>query len=256
MGTRSLGDRPWLIVDANAESELRLRADLIDQRRSEVIRAPASSVAAIAETRALIEETGCAVESAESASGDEPEEALARLGRSVTEDLCVLRRGLHEWEFEAAVLCFPSRWRLADRIGRPLREVHGPTPGYDSVLADRITSMLDRIGDRIVRRRNWFLHPDAALFQPDRPEVDPVVRGDAVCSELFLRSERQTLRALPTSGRVLFTIKTQQCSVGDVIADDERRQRFLSYIAEAPADQLGHRGASAEQRAALLEALI
>ena len=253
MGTRSLGDRLWLIVDEHRDHELRMRAELIDQRRAEVVCGPASSAAAVAETLALVEQAGCEVEPE---SGDaSPEETLARLGRSVTEDLCVLRRGPVEWEFEAAVLCFPSRWRLADRIGRPLREVHGPTPGFDRVLADRITSLLDRMGDRIVHRRNWFIHPDPALFQPDRPETEPVVRGEAVRSGLFLRSERQTLRALPASGRVLFAIKTQQCSIGDVVADGERRQRFVTYLTDAPADQVQHRGASAEQRAELLAAL-
>jgi hypothetical protein len=255
MGTRALGDRPWLVVDANRKRELQLRAELIEERRGEVICGPASSGAAVAETLALVEQSGCAVEPANSAGGDAPEELLARLGRSITEDLCVLRRGSVEWDFEAAVLCFPSRWRLADRIGRPLREVHGPTPGFDPVLADRVTSLLDRMGDRIVHRRNWFIHPDPALFQPDRPEAEPVVHGEAVRSALFLRSERQTLRALPVSGRVLFTIKTQQCSIGDVVADDERRQRFLAYVSDAPADQIQHRGASPQQRAALLEAL-
>ena len=254
MGTRSLGDRPWLITDANRERELGLRAELIQQRRAEVICGPASSGAAVAETLVLVEQAGGVVEPA-SASDGGPEDLLARLGRSVTEDLCVLRRGSVEWEFEAAVLCFPSRWRLADRIGRPLREVHAPTTGYDPVLADRITSMLDRIGGQIVRRRNWFIHPDPALFQPDRLDVEPVVRGEAVRTELFLRSERQTLRALPVSGRMLFTIKTQQCSIGEVVADDERRQRFLAYVAEAPDDQIQHRGAGHEQRAALLDAL-
>jgi len=255
MGTRSLGDRPWLLVDAHRDRELQLRAALIEQRRAEVICGPASSGTAVAETLALVEEAGCVVEPASATDGGGPEESLARLGRSVTEDLCVLRRGPVEWNFEAAVLCFPSRWRLADRIGRPLSEVHGPTPGYDSMLAERVTSLLDRIGDQIVRRRNWFIHPDPALFQPDWHEVEPIVHGEAVRSGLFLRSERQTLRALPSSGRVLFTIKTQQCSIGEVVADDERRQRFLAYVSEAPVDQLQHRGASAEQREALLDAL-
>ena len=254
MGTRSLGDEPWLIIDAQRDAELELRAELIEQRRAEVISAPVSSVAAIAETMAFVEAAGFEVEPA-SVPAEEPGEMLARLGRSVAEDFCMLRRGPVEWEFEAAVLCFPSRWRLTDRIGRPLREVHGPTRGFDPVLASRITSLLDRMGDRIVRRRNWFIHPDPALYQPDRPASEPVAHGAAVSNELFLRSERQTLRALPASGRVLFTIKTQQCSVGDVIADDERRRRFLAYVAEAPADQIEHRGVSLEQRDALLAAL-
>lgn len=255
MGTRALGAESWLLSDDNELQELRLRAELIEQRRSEVLVAPGSTVEAVEETIRLVEAEGRTVVSSSIDSGSGSEDALARLGRSITEDVCVLRRGPVEWELEAAVLCFPSRWRLADRIGRPLREVHGPTPGFDPVLADRITSLLDRLGDRIVRRRNWFVHPDPALFQPDRPENEPVVPVELVFDALYIRSERQTLRALPASGRVIFTIKTQQCTLGAFVADDDRRQRFQEYVATAPADQIEHRGVSLEQRRVLLTAL-
>ena len=253
MGTRALGSEPWLLLDANEVDELQLRTELIAQRRDEVICGPASATGAIAETLALVEAAGRPLEAGNAA--DEGEASLARLGRSITEDVCILRRGSVEWEFEAAVLCFPSRWRLVDRIGRPLREVHGPTTGFDPVLADRITSLLDRLGDRIVRRRNWFLHPDPALFQPDRPSAEPVVPADRVLDDLYLRSERQTLRALPVSGRVVFTIKTQQCTLGEFVADRDRRHRFVAYVTDAPVDQTEHRGLSSGQREVLLTAL-
>ena len=60
-------------------------------------------------------------------------------------------------------------------------------------------------------RTNWHLLDDAALFQPqasrtwrDRMDLDGRDVGDA----LHFRVERQTLRALPSSGAVLFTIRT------------------------------------------------
>lgn len=253
MGTRALGSEPWLLSDEKEVDELQLRSELIAQRRSEVLCGPASAADAIAETLALVEAAGRSLEAGRTI--DNGEESLARLGRSITEDVCILQRGPVEWEFEAAVLCFPSRWRLADRVGRPLREVHGPTTGFDPVLADRITSLLDRLGDRVVRRRNWFIHPDPALFQPDRPGAEPVVPVDQVLDDLYVRSERQTLRALPMSGRVVFTIKTQQCTLGEFVADRDRRQRFSAYVADAPVDQTEHRGLSSDQREVLLAAL-
>lgn len=279
MGTRSLGDEPWLIVDDQNAVELALRADLIEQRASDVLAWTDSAAEATDEVIALVEAARMPVEPASSTSAeshmtgaDAPGagRSLARLGRSITEDVVILRRGDVEWEFEAGVVCFPSRWRLADKIGRPLREVHGPTPGYDTpsfdrasvdsasadrALADRVTSLMDRLSDRIVRRRNWFVHPDPALFQPDRPAVEGIVGRDRVRSDLHFRSERQTLRALPMSGRVLFTIKTQQCSLGEVVADGERQGRVLKYLTEAPVDQIVHRGISEEQRLVLIDVL-
>ncbi len=247
MGTRALGAEPWLIDDAQSGDLLVIRRALLSERREEVLATPASADVAVDEIIGLVEAEGVAVERS-------ADHGLARLGRSIIEDAIILRRGLEEWEFEAGVLCFPSRWRLHDKLGRPLREVHGPTPGYDPVLADRVTSLLDRLGDRIVRRRNWFVHPNAALFQPDRPVSDPVIGIEDVGDRLFVRSERQTLRALPNSGRVLFTVGTQQCTIGEFVAEDERRRKLLTYLTDAPTDQIEHRGISKEQRQVLLDA--
>lgn len=244
MGTRSLGRQPWLVVDDQRDVELALRARLLREQRDLVL-APGAE-AAVAELTELVTAHGVVVPA--------DDDRLVALGCAVTEDLVVLRRGDVEWEIEAGVVCFPSRWNLSDRIGRPLATVHGPTPGYREVLAGRVTSLLDRLGSRSVRRRNWFVHPDPALFQPTRPASDPVIPADEADKGLFLRSERQTLRALPTSGRIVFTIKTQQAGLGAFLADPERRRRFMIYLDQAPADQLDHRGMSAEQRSELLRA--
>ena len=40
----------------------------------------------------------------------------------------------------AAVLCFPSRWRLADKMDRLMGAIHGPVPFY----ADRLARPVDR----------------------------------------------------------------------------------------------------------------
>ena len=246
MGTRALGGEPWLVDDPSRAALLELRTQLIAERPNEVLATPASAVTAAADVVALVEASDVAVEQSD-------DNALARLGRSVVEDLVILRRGDREWEFEAGVVCFPSRWRLGAKIGRPLREIHEPTTGYDPELADRVTSLLDRLGERIVRRRNWFVHPDAALFQPDRPTAPERVVGAATAlDELVLRSERQTLRALPASGRVLFTIATQQAPLRTVVADPDRALRFARYVREAAAADLRHRGVSDEQGAVLL----
>lgn len=255
MGTRSLGDRPWLVDD---RSTLELRARLLDERFDEVCYGPESASAAVDELVELVEaeaELDQATPEPDSARSVAAE-GLARLGRSVVEDFCLLRRGEAEWELEAGVVCFPSRWRLTDKLGLPLQAVHGPVIGYDAVLADRVTSLLDRLGDRVVTRRNWFVHPDPALFQPIRPPGgDPLVPSAEVLDRLFVRSERQTLRSLPRSESVVFTIATQQAPLGALVEVVERRERFVRYLREAPKSQVAHRGLSADQVAAVLTAL-
>ena len=41
---------------------------------------------------------------------------------------------------QVAVLCAPSRWRLHEKMGRPLADIHQPVPLY----ADRLAAPVDR----------------------------------------------------------------------------------------------------------------
>ena len=51
-------------------------------------------------------------------------------GRLVQEDLCILQDVEGELRLTAAVLCFPNRWRLSDKLGRPMLAIHAPVPSY------------------------------------------------------------------------------------------------------------------------------
>src|SRR3546814_12081030 len=56
-------------------------------------------------------------------------------GRLVQEDLCLMTAEGGAWRLAAASLCFPSRWRLADQLGRPMAAIHDPVPGFNDRLA-------------------------------------------------------------------------------------------------------------------------
>jgi hypothetical protein len=140
---------------------------------------------------------------------------LDAAGRLVQEDLClmVLRDGGPH--LDAASLCFPSYWRLADKLGRPMAEVHGPVAHYAEELAAKVDTFLRRLRpERPVWRRNWSIHDDPSYFLPDPTAPREVTPPDG----LYLRSERQTLRRLTTTDVVLFTIRTQQVPL-DVLDD-------------------------------------
>ena len=133
-------------------------------------------------------------------------------GRIVQEDLCLMAPGLSGYTLEAASLCFPSRWRLLDKIGRPLIDIHSPVPDYKNKLSRPVDRFLDKLTvEKPVWRLNWSLTDDPDLYQPVRKTSTTSIRtinssnaGDRV----FLRCERQTLRRLPKTGWILFTIKT------------------------------------------------
>ncbi len=244
MGSRALGDRPWLVSDDRSEKELALKADLFDSARDDVFVSAPEHVSA--EVRRRIEHEGVQIHR----SGDD----LEASARGVQEDLCLLQHRDGAWHLDAAALCFPSRWRLSDKIGRPLADVHGPTPGYGEHLATRVDRLLDRLTDRPVLRRNWFVHPDASLHQPTAPAVEEVVPASDAATGLHLRSERQTLRKLEC-GWVLFTIRIQHDPLGVALAEPAHHHRFAAYVSQAPADDLRHRGMAGAQVDELLRML-
>jgi hypothetical protein len=163
---------------------------------------------------------------------------LELAGRLVQEDLCLVRPDPDGPVLIAAILCFPSRWRLHEKIGRTLADVHGPVPLYGDRLArpvDRFMAQL-RPG-KLVQRLNWSLLDDPALFQPVR-KAD--ARSNAaftmgnVASRVFLRVERQTLSLLPNSGSVLFGIHVHVYPVDRVAARPDIAARLAEAIRALP----------------------
>lgn len=123
------------------------------------------------------------------------------------DDLCVLGPE-PGWPLVAGVVLFPSHWRLGDKVGKPLAEVHDRVPGYPAGQVDRF---LDRLEPgKAVWRRNLLVHRDGELHAPEAPTHDVPV------AEWWLRSERQTLRRLPRTGAVLFTIHTDTAPLADL----------------------------------------
>lgn len=265
MGTRALGDRPWLVVDSRRDAELALKQQLLAERHGEVFAANSNTEAASQRVLDLVtaELAGRGIDPRPPGghAGGRDFHPLDLAGRLVQEDLCLLRWEPEAWVLVAASLCFPSRWRLARKMGHPLTAVHGPVVGYAEQLAPKVDRLLDRLdGDRIVWRRNWFIHPDPALFQPDRPTgAEPVIDAAHCLDDLYLRSERQTLRRVddpsPAGGRyVLFTIRIQHCPLAELAVGD-RKVALIRFLDQASDELVAHHGVSSSQQAELMAAL-
>ena len=259
MGTRALGGRPWLIVDDKAPAELALRAQLMTEHRDAVLAALPGAEAAAAEVFRLVMAEASRAPLGSDASApritltpDSAEASLSQAGRMVQEDLLLMHWRDDAWQLDAACLCFPSRWRLADKIGRPMLDIHGPVTGYPNAISDKVNTMMGRLGVRPVWRRNWYIHPDPALFQPVKGP-DDVVPAERCLEDLYVRSERQTLRRLDTEGWILFTIRIQHCPLGELVG--ERHDDVVRFLAEAPSESITHHGIKPEQLVTLGERL-
>jgi hypothetical protein len=137
---------------------------------------------------------------------------LEGAARSAWEDMCLLARrpGEAAYRLVGAAVAFPTDWRIADKLGHPMIALHTPIHGYAEQLASPVDQFMAKLKpDRIYGRCNWFVSPTPALrwLAEGPPEqqfahITPENAGET----LFVRSERQTLRKLPKTGAIVFTI--------------------------------------------------
>jgi hypothetical protein len=123
-------------------------------------------------------------------------------GRLVAEDWCLVTPGSPPI-LAAATVCSPNRWRLSEKLGRPIADIHDPVPGYGRRLAAPVDAILSG-RPRPMWRRNWSIQASPARFQPvaDGP-ARPEIPG-----QVWVRSEYETLIGLPASRWWVFGIQT------------------------------------------------
>ena len=272
MGLRPLLPSQWLEVDDRRGEQLRQKAELLNTRHDQVVAAQAGTEAAGAELlRDVVQHLtrhhpGLVTRTADGGLHDhtidrriDPEgmHPVDAAGRIVQEDLCLMVRDGPDWVLGAASVCFPSRWSLADKIGRDLSGIHRPVPGYERAIGAATRGFFDRLrADHPVWRLNWTLIDTPELFLPDpaarrrstpgRPHERPAD------DRLWFRVERQTLRRLPDSGAIVFTIRTYVASLTELVAaHPEVLAALRATLSTVPEATLAYKGWSAALLAGL-----
>jgi hypothetical protein len=254
MGLQGRPETEMIELDARYPDELAERRRLLATRHAEVFAALPESAAARAEVLARL---GTLLPAAWpdffARSGDwldnritgerwnlaDPGcDPLEAAGRLVQEDLCIIHPDAAGPVLTAAVLCFPSRWRLSEKIGHPLATVHGPVPLYGERLANPVDRLMRNLRPgRLAVRLNWSVMDDPALFQPTghgRTGVNAAVTVANAGETLFLRVERQTLSLLPASGSVLFTIRVHVTRLDRAVRDGATAARLAGAVRALP----------------------
>ncbi|QKC88803.1 DUF3445 domain-containing protein [Mesorhizobium sp. NZP2234] len=178
----------------------------------------------------------------------------------VQEDLILMRRDDSGWRLAAGSLCFPSSWSLLEKFGKPLQQIHEPVPGFGPGTrpAELINRMFDGLQGQAVERFNWSIQADNALYHPlsnveriDRATNRPTRFPDGdVKAHAFIRVERQTLRKLPASRDILFTIRIHLDPLAVLERHPERAALALSFAAQLEAldlDQLDYKGLTSDR---------
>ena len=158
---------------------------------------------------------------------------LLAAARLVSDDLVLMEKAGGAWTTTALSLCAGSFFTAAQALGQSLDGLHGPAaPGVDETMLTRMRRMFDHMPDgKVLQRRNWTVVSDRALSIPDPAPmraaiagIDPAEAG----TSLLIRVERQTLRRLPQTGGVLFTIRVWRHPLNDLLAE---RTTFKAFAA-------------------------
>ena len=159
----------------------------------------------------------------------------------VQEDICLMELENGEYRLTAASVCAPSNWRLENKVGRSLDRIHDPVPDYENVLADRVNRLFKGLHpEKPVLRYNWSVQDSAELLHRD--DSNHAIRSPAEAEERYWRVERQTLRKLPLTGAVVFTIRIYIHSFRVMEKIQGFTADFASIVARLPAHQKQYKG--------------
>lgn len=276
IGLKPLDRREWIEVDGRLEDYLTEKDRLLAAVPELVFAAEPDTEAAQREVLELLIEhlpkrfpeiytreggtvrIGCAGRAVDL---DAPAAPLMTAAKLVQEDLVLMRKGADGWRLAAASLSFPSSWSLMEKFGRPLDDIHAPVPafGRGTRMAELIARMFDNLRvEQPVLRMNWSLQGDAALYLPmssrDRDERatarPPRFPQEDTLSGAIIRVERQTLRKLPVSGDILFTIRIHLNPMETLARHAERGRLAAAFAAQLDAldgAQLDYRGLTADR---------
>ncbi|WAC27629.1 heme-dependent oxidative N-demethylase family protein [Ancylobacter sp. SL191] len=266
----------WIEPDAKLSQTLTERAALMRDKRDVVFRAEEGTEDAQRETLELLVEhltqrfpdqyrlEGRRLDVlATGASFDLDDPARLPLDTAshiVSDDLVLLTPSEGGYRLVAAALCFPSAWSLAEKFGLTMDGVHEKVPGYPTKLARVMNRIFENLKvDQPVWRVNWSIYPDAALHHPESKERPRAWFDDPanLAPEAFVRVERQTLRRLPQTGALLFTIRIHVDPFDAFRRHPEGRALAASLreqILGLDPDQLAYKGLT-EHRDAVARAL-
>ncbi|MEP6566968.1 MAG: DUF3445 domain-containing protein [Mesorhizobium sp.] len=287
IGLKPLDPDKWIEVDGHLKPYLAEKRRLYQEIPEKVFVEEAGTRDAQCEVLELIEthlaakypdlyrKTGAGVEvigargdiGGHGTAGGFTEAPLVTASLLVQEDLILMRRDDSGWRLAAGSLCFPSSWSLTEKFGRPLQQIHAPVPGFGpgTRSADLINRMFDGLQGQAVERYNWSIQADDALYHPlsnveriDRATNRPTRFPDGdVNAHAFIRVERQTLRKLPVSRDILFTIRIHLDPLQVLARHPDRATLAASFAAQLHAldqAQLDYKGLTAD-RGRLAESL-
>lgn len=171
-----------------------------------------------------------------------PEDPMATSARLVQDDLAVMiEREDNNYYLLAGAILLAGFWRLEDKFQMRLDKIHtsGSVPQYREKLQKGMISFFRRLRpEDPVLRNNYFIQVDDnlpwshSIGAEDDPELtgwSAATKNKAIEHHHF-RSERQSLRRLPKSGAVVFTIRTYFEPITEIVKEPYVPGRLASAV--------------------------
>ena len=248
LGTFPVEISNWLLRDAEFDLTVQLKKKLLATRRSEVVGLQPGGIE-VAQEAAQLVSVWAGVELASSGI-----DALVEASLLVADDLAVLQPvkshdGSEQLLLNAAVVCCPSRWMLSEKMGHNMLAIHEPVAKYADHVGAAVDTYFQRLTvEKPVWRSNWIIQDHPALFQPQIPSGPLVKTPD----ELWIRMERQTLRRLPKTGGILFTIRGYQQPLPEYLSRSKQIAQDTRTLVERLPDDVAQYKSVLKYRPAIL----
>ncbi|KAH7095525.1 hypothetical protein FB567DRAFT_31896 [Paraphoma chrysanthemicola] len=150
-----------------------------------------------------------------------PREAMVTAAKLVQDDLIIMvENDDGHYHTDGGAVCLPGFWRLTEKFRMSLDELHieAGVPHYQEKLQKAMNRFFKNMTvDKPVIRNNYFIQLDDGLAWSHRmgdQNANTVASWATANSngltvkDIHFRSERQSLRRLPKSKALLFTVRT------------------------------------------------
>ncbi|OWP03569.1 hypothetical protein B2J93_7587 [Marssonina coronariae] len=171
------------------------------------------------------------------------EDPMQMAARMTQDDLAIMfEKEDGQYYLLAGSILLAGFWKLEDKLGMPLSEIHysGNVPGYKEKLEKGMVNFFRRVQPHgPVQRNNYFIQVDDSLpwsssIGDEDGEEGTVgwftAEKNKAIEHHFFRSERQTLRRLPRSGGVVFTIRTYFHPITEICEEPYVPGRLASAV--------------------------
>lgn len=250
MGLKALSLEKWLEIDEEFIFHLQCKAQLLTNRYEDVFVALPGTQAAQEEVLQLLTEHLTThfpeiyqpldrgiynLKTQESwGFGTFADAPLDLAGRLVQEDLCLLLPHERGYRLSAASVCFPLRWRLREKLGQPMGQIHQRVPDYTQKLEQPVDKVFARLREKFPGLRfNWSIVDSPDLFLEQDKLVttfNAAITAENAGQALWLRVERQTLRRLPINQGILFTIRTHIYPLEQIAAMPQVARQLIQAV--------------------------